>query len=99
MLVVINGNTFPVKDKIKSLGFKWNPKYKSWNFKGEDAPSEGEIMEVLGTEIESGSIKLQMFAGQRGGYQSYAIKFASGDVAYINKNGRCEDAPCCGCCT
>lgn len=25
--------------------------------------------------------------------------FSSGHVAYRNKKGRCEDAPCCGCCT
>lgn len=23
----------------------------------------------------------------------------SGGTFYRNKNGRCEDAPCCGCCT
>ena len=23
----------------------------------------------------------------------------SGGVFYRNRNGRCEDAPCCGCCT
>jgi hypothetical protein len=25
--------------------------------------------------------------------------FSSGHTAYRNVNGRCEDAPCCGCCT
>ena len=24
--------------------------------------------------------------------------FNSGAVAHVNANGRCEDAPCCGCC-
>jgi len=24
---------------------------------------------------------------------------STGEYAYQNKNGRCEDAPCCGCCT
>jgi len=27
------------------------------------------------------------------------IKFSSGEEFYRNKKGRCEDAPCCGCCT
>lgn len=25
--------------------------------------------------------------------------FSSGAVATVNRHGRCEDAPCCGCCT
>lgn len=27
------------------------------------------------------------------------IRFSSGAVITQNKRGRCEDAPCCGCCT
>jgi hypothetical protein len=27
------------------------------------------------------------------------IRTSSGWVGYRNRNGRCEDAPCCGCCT
>lgn len=27
------------------------------------------------------------------------FRFSSGHVAYRNSRGRCEDAPCCGCCT
>ena len=27
------------------------------------------------------------------------FEFSSGPVAYRNKRGLCEDAPCCGCCT
>lgn len=26
-------------------------------------------------------------------------EFSSGAVAFQNRNGRCEDAPCCGCCS
>ena len=31
-------------------------------------------------------------------YRSHVFNF-SGKEYYRNKNGRCEDAPCCGCCT
>ncbi len=27
------------------------------------------------------------------------IRFSSGETVTQNRNGRCEDAPCCGCCT
>ena len=32
-------------------------------------------------------------------YVSHVIDFGSGRQYYRNKAGRCEDAPCCGCCT
>ena len=32
-------------------------------------------------------------------YVSHGIDVGSGRQYYRNKNGRCEDAPCCGCCT
>jgi transposase-like protein len=39
------------------------------------------------------------FAGpDEGRYVSDVIR-TSGGTFYRNKRGRCEDAPCCGCCT
>lgn len=35
----------------------------------------------------------------RGDSVSYGVATSSGWVGYRNRNGRCEDAPCCGCCT
>ena len=35
----------------------------------------------------------------RADYISDVIRFGDGREYYRNKNGRCEDAPCCGCCT
>jgi len=33
-------------------------------------------------------------------YQSWSAYIPStGSYVYQNKNGRCEDAPCCGCCS
>lgn len=34
-----------------------------------------------------------------GRYGSHHARFSSGAEAYVNKRGRCEDAPCCGCCS
>ena len=31
--------------------------------------------------------------------QSNHYSFSGGGEAYVNKRGRCEDAPCCGCCS
>ena len=30
---------------------------------------------------------------------SNTVTFSSGQTFYRNRKGRCEDAPCCGCCT
>jgi len=35
----------------------------------------------------------------RDDYVSHVIDFGDGKQYYRNKAGRCEDAPCCGCCT
>lgn len=32
-------------------------------------------------------------------YQSTYTRFSSGAEVFTNKRGRCEDAPCCGCCS
>lgn len=35
----------------------------------------------------------------RGNKTSYGVVTSTGWVGYRNRAGRCEDAPCCGCCT
>ena len=30
---------------------------------------------------------------------SHYTRFSSGAEVFVNKRGRCEDAPCCGCCS
>ena len=40
-----------------------------------------------------------METAPRSDYVSHVIDFGSGKQYYRNKQGRCEDAPCCGCCT
>lgn len=38
-------------------------------------------------------------AFSRGDDTSYGVVFSSGERFIRNRAGRCEDAPCCGCCT
>ena len=35
----------------------------------------------------------------RGETRSTYTRFSSGAEVYTNRAGRCEDAPCCGCCS
>ena len=41
----------------------------------------------------------QFTAARFGSRKVYTARLNSGAVVSVNANGRCEDAPCCGCCT
>lgn len=30
--IVVRGNTYPVKDALKAVGFRWSPSSKSWRY-------------------------------------------------------------------
>lgn len=38
-------------------------------------------------------------SGRYSRYGSTYTRFSTGAEVYTNKRGRCEDAPCCGCCS
>lgn len=38
-------------------------------------------------------------SSRRRGRRVHTVRTSSGWVGYQNARGRCEDAPCCGCCT
>lgn len=41
-------NAFPVKDRLKSRGYRWNPAQKSWDFRGSDVQAEISRLEEGG---------------------------------------------------
>lgn len=43
-MVTITGNTYPVKDKLKALGAKWNPEAKGWDISDDLADKAREIV-------------------------------------------------------
>lgn len=68
------------------------------------APTDHQIAEQAYALAETGD-ETQAAAvystrrDQRGKFSSSYTRFSSGAEIYTNKNGRCEDAPCCGCCS
>jgi hypothetical protein len=75
----------------------WKIRYggrgQTWHLKADcdgaaPAETDGEA-ETDGKTLAAGSDR----------YVSHYTRFSSGAEVYTNKNGRCEDAPCCGCCT
>jgi hypothetical protein len=45
--VLITGNTFPVKDKLKALGARWDPDRKAWTISSDKADKARQIVESL----------------------------------------------------
>jgi hypothetical protein len=91
----ITGNTYPVKEQLKSLGGRWNPAAQGWDVPDDKAAEAESIVAAAGPSNHRSH-------GRRFGrsrYVSNYARFSSGAEVYTNKRGRCEDAPCCGCCT
>jgi len=59
-------------------------------------PEEDPIDEDESAGLEPGTLENDR-AMARAGFT--VVRFPSGEVATQNSRGRCEDAPCCGCCT
>jgi len=86
--VTIIGNTYPVKEQIKALGGRWDSRAKGWNVPIENADAARALV--------AGATQTRK---RNRGYVSHYARFSSGAEVYTNKRGRCEDAPCCGCCS
>ena len=88
--VLITGNTYPVKEQIKGLGGRWNRAAQGWNVPVEQAEAARALVAGAGTGTRRSG-------GRR--YGSRYTRFSSGAEVFTNVRGRCEDAPCCGCCS
>jgi len=83
-MVLITGNTYPHREYFRGIGGKWDSFAKGWLVPADKA----EEARKLASEKRG-----------RRRYGSTYARFSSGFESYQNRNGRCEDAPCCGCCS
>lgn len=90
--VLITGNTYPVKEQIKALGGRWDSRAKGWNVPIENADAARALVASAPAQSHNRSSRARR-------YGSNYARFSSGAEVYTNKRGRCEDAPCCGCCS
>ena len=90
---LITGNTYPVKDAIKALGGTWNKAASGWNVPDENA----DAARTLVANAPAGRVRDSSRSRSR--YGSHYTRFQGGGEYFVNKRGRCEDAPCCGCCS
>lgn len=87
-MALITGNTYPVKEAIKRLGGRWNRVLTGWDVLEENAEAARTLVESAGTDYSRSHVTVT----------THTV-FAGGGEVYTNRRGRCEDAPCCGCCS
>jgi hypothetical protein len=84
---LITGNTYPFRKSLADLGGKWNAKEKGWEVPDVNAETARQLV--------SGSSPVKNRYEDR--YVSNIYQVGNTEL-FRNKKGRCEDAPCCGCC-
>ncbi len=107
---LITGNTYPVKDQIRGLGGTWDRTAKGWRVPAERVAEARALVDAA--PVDRGgrrwSRKLDTrTAYQQGDRSSGALRshydpkgVYAADGRYMGSTGpRCEDAPCCGCCS
>ena len=93
-MTLITGNTYPVREQMRALGGTWNSSSKGWEIPDDKAEDARAIVASAGPITERRSSRSRF-----GRYGSVYTRFAGGGEIYRNRKGRCEDAPCCGCCS
>lgn len=91
MKTPITGNTYPVKDELRAMGGTWDKKRQAWMVP-LDMKEEAEAL------VAGAGRKVRRTVIDDSRYISHIFNI-NGQEYYRNKNGICEDAPCCGCCT
>ena len=91
---LITGNTYPVKESIKALGGTWNKPQQGWMVPDENAEQARALVATAPAQERQPAN-----SARRSRYRSTVTRFSSGAEIYRNSRGRCEDAPCCGCCS
>ncbi len=96
-MTAITGNTFPVRVELRDMGGQWNAGLKAWMVPDEKADLAralvGDAREYAHTRRRSTNSQTYRAYGSR------YTRFSGGGEHYVNRRGRCEDAPCCGCCS
>ncbi len=98
---LITGNTYPVREQIKALGGRWNKRAQGWDVPLSKSAEAQALVAAAGPDSR-GEISDRRVSSRfdRSRYRSHYAYFPStGGEWYQNKQGRCEDAPCCGCCS
>jgi hypothetical protein len=91
---LITGNTYPCREQLRALGGTWDKAAQGWRVPAAFAQVARDIVAAAGPSTFTPRPRPRASR-----YRSHYTRFASGAEVFTNKNGRCEDAPCCGCCS
>ena len=82
-LVLIIGKTYPVRAALKALGGTWDAGAKGWRVPEAQVDAARDL-------VAHGASRRPRCG------PTYRL---SGAEVFTNRNGRCENAPGCGCCS
>lgn len=86
-MIWISGNTYPIRYSIRTMGFTWNAKAKVWERTLPLTPDEeASLSKRPGIVVDNAEEAL------------IDTRAPNREMTYKQRYGRCEDAPCCGCC-
>ncbi|MEY2411054.1 MAG: hypothetical protein QOF48_3724 [Verrucomicrobiota bacterium] len=88
MTTLITGNTYPVRAELRALGGTWSRAAQGWNVPADKADQARALV-----------MSAPKYASRRTNRHAGYTRFSRGAEVYRNPRGRCEDAPCCGCCS
>jgi len=91
-MTLITGNTYPHRAQFREMGGVWDAAAKGWRVPDEKAQEARALVETAPGPRSS-------YPRRYSRYGSSYTRFSSGAEVYTNRRGRCEDAPCCGCCS
>lgn len=83
---LITGNTYPVRAELRALGGEWDKGAQGWRVPADKAAAAREL------------VARAPRGGRRARGGGVSTRFSGGATVNRNRRGRCEDAPCCGCC-
>lgn len=95
-MTTITGNTYPVRRELRAMGGEWDAAKKAWMVPNEKAAEARALLMGKGKNADKQTYS-DGYRPRR--YGSRYTRFAGGGEHYVNRQGRCIDAPCCGCCS
>lgn len=90
---LITGNTYHVRAELKALGGTWEKRSQGWLVPDDRAGEAQALVDAAPAQERS-----SRYSGGRS-HSRGVTRFAGGAEVYRNPQGRCIDAPCCGCCS
>lgn len=86
-----------VLEQLKANGWRWSRFSGCWYQRDSEGARQfaQEFTGAASVVPPAPAVSVR----SRSRYGSTYTRFSSGAEVYTNRNGRCEDAPCCGCCS